>query len=117
MKEPDSGIEPDTLRGAAAIMGEQRVEKGEKRVDRVKRRATRTAGKAHPRLVHTDHIVKDREIQIGCFTLVTTQGVHILAREIGAPCDGGKPVDHMPHLFRPAWTHLVGMVAQAPHQH
>jgi len=58
MKKAGRRIEPHTFQRRTAIMGKQRVKKGEERIDRVERGPARAARPAHLRIRRADKVAE-----------------------------------------------------------
>ena len=75
MQEADGRIEPDALRRAAAIVGQQRVEEREQRVDRVERRAARAPAEDDVGVGDADQVVENAEIDVAGLAFGAAQSV------------------------------------------
>src|SRR3979409_2476493 len=116
MQEADGGVEADALCGAATIMGQQSIEKGQQGVDGIERRTAAAAHEADLRIRRANEIAENREIDLRSLALGTAQDIHTLIRKSAPTKNAGEPIDdHIDSLalFR---CHLRAIIAQRPLQ-
>ena len=113
----DGRIEADALAGAAAIMGEKRIEEGKKRIDRVERRPAGAAAPAQFGIRRADQVVEDGEIDVRRLALRAAQDIQRRIGQFDAPQDVGQPFRRLRQSLPVGGIDRLAMVAQCAHQH
>ena len=116
VQEADRRIEADALGRAAAVVGQQRVEKGQQRVDRIERRTARAPVEAMSASGDADQIVEHARNRCGRLAFGAAQNVGSVVGEADALQDHAEPVDGGLDRLAPVRGELLPMIAQRPQQ-
>src|SRR5258706_7383247 len=81
MQEADGGVEADALCGAAAIMGQQRIEEGQQGVDGIERWTAAAAHEADLGIGRANEIAENGEIALRGLALGAAEEIHPLIRK------------------------------------